>query len=129
MLPEAGHGVIPDTGGVGRLFQMCGHGVVSDMVLTGRSLNAQEALSRHRFRIVTREELDNTAMEMALKIAAAPAVTIKLARRVISHLAQPEITTSMADELIYQTFLNKSEDYAEFRAARAEDRSPNYRGS
>jgi hypothetical protein len=35
----------------------------------------------------------------------------------------------MADELIYQTFLNKSEDYAEFRAARAEDRAPNYRGS
>jgi len=52
-----------------------------------------------------------------------------LARRVIQHLAQPEITTSMADELIYQTFLNKSEDYAEFRAARAEDRTPNYRGS
>jgi enoyl-CoA hydratase/carnithine racemase len=130
MLPEAGHGVIPDTGGVGRLFQMCGHGVVSDMVLTGRSLNAQEALSLGIVsRIVTREELDNTAMEMALKIAAAPAVTIKLARRVISHLAQPEITTSMADELIYQTFLNKSEDYAEFRAARAEDRAPNYRGS
>lgn len=130
MLPEAGHGVIPDTGGVGRLFQMCGHGVVSDMVLTGRSLNAQEALSLGIVsRIVTREELDNTAMEMALKIAAAPAVTIKLARKVIPHLAQPEITTSMADELIYQTFLNKSEDYAEFRAARAEDRAPNYRGS
>ena len=130
MLPEAGHGVIPDTGGVGRLFQMCGHGVVSDMVLTGRSLDAQAALALGIVsRVVTREELDDTAMEMALKIAASPAVTIKLARRVIQHLAQPEITTSMADELIYQTFLNKSEDYAEFRAARAEDRTPNYRGS
>jgi len=31
--------------------------------------------------------------------------------------------------LIYQTFLNKSEDFAEFRAARAEEREPNYRGS
>ena len=37
MLPEVGHGVIPDTGGVGRIFQMCGHGVAADMVLTGRS--------------------------------------------------------------------------------------------
>ena len=68
-------------------------------------------------------------MEMARKIAAAPAVTIKLARRVIQHLAEPEIVTSMADELIYQTFINKSEDFAEFRAARAEDREPQYRGS
>lgn len=130
MLPEAGHGVIPDTGGVGRLFQMCGHGVVSDMVLTGRSLDAQEAMALGIVsRVVPREELDATALEMAKKIAAAPAVTIKLARRVIKHLAEPEIVTSMADELIYQTFINKSEDFAEFRAARAEGREPNYRGS
>ena len=29
MLPEVTHGVIPDTGGVGRLFQICGHGVAA----------------------------------------------------------------------------------------------------
>ena len=40
MLPEVTHGVIPDTGGVARLYQMCGHGVVSDMVLTGRPMSA-----------------------------------------------------------------------------------------
>ena len=52
-----------------------------------------------------------------------------MARRVISHLAEPEIAASMEDELIYQTFINKSDDFAEFRAARAEERDPNYRGS
>jgi hypothetical protein len=35
----------------------------------------------------------------------------------------------MGDELIYQTFVNKSDDYAEMRAARAENRPPVYRGS
>src|SRR5437016_11834133 len=44
-LPEATHGVIPDTGGVSVLYEMCGHGVVSDMVLTGRILSAEEALA------------------------------------------------------------------------------------
>lgn len=130
MLPEAGHGVIPDTGGMGRLFQMCGHGVVSDMVLTGRALDAHEAKSYGIVsRVVPRDELDATAREMAEKVAAAPAVTIKLARRVIQHLAEPEIRTSMADELIYQTFINRSDDFAEFRAARAEGREPRYTGS
>ena len=130
MLPETNHGVIPDTGGVGRLFQMCGHGVASDMVLTGRALDAREALSLGVVsRVVSRDELDATAREMAEKIAAAPAVTIKMARMVIKHLAEPEIVTSMADELIYQTFISKSDDLAEFRAARSEDRTPNYRGS
>ncbi len=130
MLPETGHGVIPDTGGVGRLFQMCGHGVVSDMVLCGRVLSAQEALSLGIVsRVVPREELDATAREMAEKVAAAPAVTIKMARRVIQHLSEPEIRTSMADELIYQTFINRSDDFAELRAARAEGREPIYKGS
>src|ERR671919_1032981 len=44
-LPEVTHGVIPDTGGVAVLYEMCGHGVVSDMVLTGRILSAEEALA------------------------------------------------------------------------------------
>ena len=130
MLPEATHGVIPDTGGVGRLFQMCGHGVVTDMVLTGRPMSADEALAYGVVsRVVPRDELDATAREMAEKIAAAPAVTIKMARRVIKHLSEPQVRASMEDELIYQTFLNRSDDFAEFKAARAEDRDPTYTGS
>ena len=130
MLPEVTHGVIPDTGGVGRLFQICGPGVVSDMVLTGRAMSAEEALHHGVIsRIVPLEELDSTAREMAEKIAAAPTATVKMARRVIAHLAEPEIRSSMADELIYQTFVNKSDDYAEFRAARSEGRQANYTGS
>jgi enoyl-CoA hydratase len=127
MLPELGHGVIPDTGGVSVLYEMCGHGLVSDMVLTGRQLDAQEALSHGIVsRVVPPDELDATARDMAEKIAAAPAMSVKLARRVISHLARPAVRASMDDELIYQTFLNKSEDFAEFRAARREEREPNY---
>lgn len=129
MLPEVGHGVIPDTGGVGRLFQICGHGVVSDMVLTGRPMSAEEALHHGVVsRIVAPDELDDTVREMADKIAASPAVTVKMARRVIANLATPEITTSLSDELIAQTFINGSDDYAEMRAAHEEGRPPRYRG-
>ena len=130
MLPEVGHGVIPDTGGVARLFQMCGHGVVADMVLTGRHLTAEEALGLGIVsRIVAPEALDETAMEMAHKIATAPAVTVKMARAVLNHLALPEVRSSMADELIYQTFISRSDDMAEFRAARTEGRDATYTGS
>ncbi len=130
MLPEVGHGVIPDTGGVAVLQQMVGPGLVADMVLTGRRLSAEEALGHGIVsRVVPRDELESTAHEMAERIAAAPAVTVKLARRVLSHLSRPDVRASMEDELIYQTFLNRSDDYAELRAARAEGREPNYRGS
>ena len=130
MLPEVGHGVIPDTGGVGRLYEICGSGVVSDMVLTGRPMSAEEALGHGIVsRVVAPEALDETAWEMAHKIAASPKVTVKMARRVLQHLSEPGVRSSMNDELIYQTFINKSSDFAEFRAANAEGREPHYTGS
>ncbi|MGZ6974781.1 MAG: enoyl-CoA hydratase/isomerase family protein [Acidimicrobiia bacterium] len=129
-LPEVTYGVIPDTGGVGVLYEMCGHGLVSDMVLTGRIITADEALSHGIVsRVVAAEELDATVREMAEQIAAAPAVTVKMAREVIRHLAIPQIRASMIDEMIYQTFVNRSDDIAELRAARAEERPPEFTGS
>ena len=108
MLPELGHGVIPDTGGMGVLAQMCGHGLVSDMVLTGRRLDAGEAL---RFGIVSRvvpnEELDATVHEMAEQVAAADPRAVALARRVIGNLVRSGIASSMADERTFQTRLNQ----------------------
>ncbi len=130
MLPEVTHGVIPDTGGVARLFQMCGHGVAADMVLTGRPMTATEAFGHGVVsRVVARDELDATVREVAEKIAAAPFATVKMARRVLRHLSEGDVRSSMAEELIAQTFINKSDDFAEFRAARAEQRPAHYRGS
>jgi enoyl-CoA hydratase/carnithine racemase len=130
MLPEVAHGVIPDTGGIGRLYEICGSGVASDLVLTGRAMSASEAYGHGIIsRVVAPGALDETAWEMANKIAAAPKVTINMARRVLRHLSEPGIRSSMEDELIYQTFINKSFDFAEYRAASSEGREPHYRGS
>ncbi|MBI2706369.1 MAG: enoyl-CoA hydratase/isomerase family protein, partial [Actinobacteria bacterium] len=128
LLPEVTHGVIPDTGGVSRLFQMCGHGLVSDMVLTGRVLPADEALTYGVVsRVVPAGELDETVRDMAAKIAAAPPLAVKLARRVIGHLATPEVLRSMHEELLAQTVLTTPHDFAEFKASRAEEREPMYK--
>lgn len=129
-LPELGHGVIPDTGGVAVLAQMCGHGVVSDLVLTGRVMEADEALAHGIVsRVVPPDELDETVQDMAAQIAATPTVAVKLARTVIAHQLRPAVRASMDDEMIYQTFLNRSDDFAEFKTARAENRPGHYTGS
>ena len=129
-LPELTHGVIPDTGGISVLHAMCGHGVVSDMVLTGRPMHADEALHHGIVsRVVPPDELDETVYEMALQVARAPAVTVKMARLLVAHLSRPAIRASMDDEMVFQTFVNRSDDLAELRAARAEGREPRYTGS
>ncbi len=129
MLPEVVHGVIPDSGGVARLFQMAGHGLAADLALTGRVLGAEEA---HAHGVVSRlvdseEELDAVTMGMAETIAAAPAFTVKMARRTLFHLGVPEVQRSIADEALQQSMVFASDDYAERKAAAAEERAPRYR--
>ena len=129
-LPELTYGVIPDTGGFGTLFQIAGHGLVSDMVLTGRVLSAEEALSHGIVsRVVPADDLDTTVREMAEQIATSPAASVRMARSIIRHLALPEIRASMDEEMIGQTYLSRSDDMAELRAARADERPPHYTGS
>jgi len=129
MLPEVVHGVIPDSGGTARLFQMAGHGLAADLALTGRVMTAEEALGHGIVsRLVADEaELDAVTMAMAETIASAPAFTVKMARRTISSLGTDEVQRSIAEEAVAQSMVFASSDYAEMKAARAEDRVPRYR--
>jgi enoyl-CoA hydratase/carnithine racemase len=128
MLPEVVHGVIPDSGGVSRLFQMAGHGVAADLALTGRVMSAEEAYGHGIVsRLVAPEELDETAMAIARTIAEAPAFTVKMARRTIASLANEEVQRSIAGEAVAQSMVFASSDYAEMKAGRAEGREPTYR--
>jgi enoyl-CoA hydratase/carnithine racemase len=128
-LPEIMHGVIPDSGGTARLFQMAGHGLAADLALTGRILDATEAL-RHGIvsRVVPDDDLDGAALEIARQIARAPELTVKMFLRTLRRLANPAVQASLQEEAIAQAAVFTSQDYAEFKAARAEKREPTYRG-
>ncbi len=103
-LPEVAHGVIPDSGGVARLFQMAGHGLAADLALTGRVMDAQEAL-RHGVvsRVVPLDELDATALEIGRGLAERSPLAIQLTREVLRNLATPEVERSMHQEWISQS--------------------------
>ena len=120
--------MLTDTGGMARLFQMCGHGLTMDLILTGRVMDAEEAL-RHGIvsRVVSADELEGTALEMARDIAGSPAFTVKLARRNMALIANQMVVDSIDEEATTQTLVFASDDYAEMKAARAEEREPKYR--
>jgi enoyl-CoA hydratase/carnithine racemase len=128
-LPEIEHGVVPDSGGTARLFQMAGHGLAADLALTGRVMNAEEAL-RHGVvsRVVPDEKLDETVLGIAREIARTPELTVKLFLRTLRRLANPLVEHSLAEESVAQSLVFASEDYREMKAARAEGREPRYRG-
>lgn len=129
-LPEVLHGVVPDTGGTARLVQMAGHGLAADLALTGRVMDAEEAL-RHGVvsRVVPDADVDDAALEIARQIAKAPPFTVKMFRRTLGGLANPDVQRSIQEEAVTQSLVFASHDYAEMKAARAEDREPKYRGN
>ena len=128
-LPEVRHGVVPDSGGSARLFQMAGPGLLADLALTGRVLTAQEALAHGIVsRVVPDAELDKTVMEMAQAIARHAPFTVKMFLRTLRRMANPLVQASMQEEALTQSMVFGSEDYAELKAARAEEREPKYRG-
>jgi enoyl-CoA hydratase/carnithine racemase len=127
-LPEVLHGVVPDTGGTARLFQMAGHGLAADLALTGRVLGAEEALHHGIVsRVVPDAEVDDAALEIAHQIARAPAFTVKMFRRTLSRMGDPLVKRSIQEEALTQSLVFASHDYAEMKAARAEEREPKYR--
>ena len=75
------------------------------------------------------DKLRDAVRQVAEEIASRSFVAVKMAREVLAHLSRPQIRSSMADEMIYQTFISRSDDMAELRAARAEERPPRFTGS
>jgi enoyl-CoA hydratase/carnithine racemase len=108
---------------------MAGHGLIADLALTGRAMDAQEAL-RHGVvsRVVPDDELDEAAMTICREIAASPPFAVKMFRRTLSRIGNPLVQRTMQEESMGMTAIYETADYAEMKAARAEGRDPEYRG-
>jgi enoyl-CoA hydratase/carnithine racemase len=65
---------------------------------------------------------------MARAIAGAPAFTVAMFLRTLRRIANPLVQQSMQEESLAQAMVFASQDYAEFRRARAEKREAKYRG-
>ena len=129
MLPEIRYGLIPDSGGTARLFQMVGHGLIADLALTGRPMDAEEAL-RHGVisRLVPEAELEEASLALCREIASHPPFAVKMFRRTLSRMANPLVQRAMQEESMGMAAIYETEDHAELKRAREEGREPRYRG-
>lgn len=76
--PEINLGIIPGWGGTFRLPRVIGEGRAMDLILTGRTISAEEALQYGLVsKIVPHEELKKTAQELADLLASKPPVALR----------------------------------------------------
>lgn len=128
-LPEILYGVLPDTGGTQMMTALIGPSRTKYMVMTGRRIDAATALEWGAIDfMVDPEELDAKALEIARDIAAKPPINLAMAKEMVNLMHGPTIRTGTRAELYAQSYLFKTEDYQEARAAHREKRAPSYKG-
>ena len=128
--PEINLGIIPGWGGTQRLARVAGLGFAKDLVLTGRVVDAEEALRAGLVhRVVEPDELLPRTLETATLLAAKSPVALASAKAALNRaLGGAEHTRALNDEASDFAGLFASDDAKEGLTAFAEKREPKFVG-
>jgi enoyl-CoA hydratase len=127
--PESNLAIIPGWGGTQRLARVCGLGVAKDLILTGRIVDADEALEVGLVNAVYEpEELMERVGEVARALAAKSPVALAAAKAAVNHALQGDHVQNLISEAERFGSLFASEDQKEGMAAFVEKREPKFSG-
>ncbi|MFN0064600.1 MAG: enoyl-CoA hydratase-related protein [Myxococcaceae bacterium] len=128
-LPEVKLGVLPGAGGTQRLAAVIGMGRAKDMVLSGRRVEAEEALAWGLVnRIADARQLKPTAIAYAESIAANAPLALGAAKRAINEGVFAWLDSGLAKEAAAYESILTSEDRLEGLRAFQDKREPRYLG-
>ena len=127
--PEVNLGIIPGWGGTQRLARVCGVGVAKDLILTGRVVDADEALRTHLVNAVFElPELMEKALETARALAAKGPLALAAAKAATNHALQGDHAENLISEGESFGDLFASEDTKEGLTAFTEKRQAQFKG-
>jgi enoyl-CoA hydratase len=127
--PEINLGIMPGWGGTQRLARTTSLGFAKELILTGRTVPAQEALERGLVQaVLPPEELLPKAMEMAETIASKSPVAVAYCKDSTNRSLHGDIGSNLVHEADLFSILFSTEDAKEGLGALTEKRKANFVG-
>ncbi|MGB3682908.1 MAG: enoyl-CoA hydratase-related protein [Rubrobacteraceae bacterium] len=128
-LPETTLAILPGAGGTQRLARLVGKGRAVEMILTGRFMAADEALTAGLVtKIVPQEELMDAVRETADQVLAKGPLAVRLAKLAVQAGSETDQKTGLLIERLAQAVLFTSDDKHEGTSAFVEKRKPDFQG-
>ncbi|MCC3315587.1 enoyl-CoA hydratase [Nocardia africana] len=125
--PEIKLGVIPGMGGSQRLTRAVGKAKAMDLILTGRTMDAEEAERAGLVaRVVPAAELLSTAREVAETIAGMSLPSVMIAKEAVNRSYETTLTEGLRFERRVFHSLFATEDQTEGMTAFVEKRAANF---
>jgi enoyl-CoA hydratase len=126
--PEINLGIIPGWGGTQRLARVCGLGVAKELILTGRVVDADEALRIGLVNAIHDPVLDK-ARETAQLLASKSAIALRVMKDLANRALAGDHAANLAAEGDSFGELFSTADTQEGLAAFVEKREPRFVGS
>jgi methylglutaconyl-CoA hydratase len=126
--PETRIGFLPATVSV-FLGRLVGEKQARDLLLTGRTFSAEEALAMGIItRIVPAQELMQAVQELANTLIACSPVSLKMTKKLLCDFAAPEIDRELELAAAENVEIRSTQDFREGISSFLEKRDPHWRG-
>ena len=129
-MPESRVGIITDVGGTIRLTRLVGITVAKDIIMTGRTFGAPEALKMGILSGVAKDqaELDQMVLAYADELIEAAPLAVGMAKRLVQLCHGKDVEYGNELEGLVNSQLLQTKDFFSGAFARLEKKKPRWRG-